>query len=80
MWEELAGVAGWWDVPWCIGENINCMGSQVKRGTTRASTSMGGFNEFISSFGLMDLPLEGGTFTWSNTLTPSPPLFYVQAR
>ncbi len=28
---------------------------------------MGGFSNFIFSFGLVDSPLEGGQFTWSNS-------------
>ncbi len=28
--------------------------------------AMYAFSEFISSFGLMDIPLEGGRFTWTN--------------
>jgi hypothetical protein len=27
------------------------------------------FSDFISNFGLLDIPLEGGSFTWSNNRT-----------
>ena len=23
MWEELAGIASWWEVPWCVGGDFN---------------------------------------------------------
>ena len=29
------------------------------------------FSDFISINGLMDIPLEGGNYTWSNSLTRS---------
>ena len=35
-------------------------------GTDQFTPAMTDFFEFIFSFGLMDIPLEGGRFTWSN--------------
>ena len=35
-------------------------------GSTNFSTSMHDFSDFISSNGLIDIPLTGGNFTWSN--------------
>jgi hypothetical protein len=23
IWDELAGLLSWWDLPWCIGGNFN---------------------------------------------------------
>ena len=31
------------------------------------SSAMVNFSDFISELGLIDLPFEGGTFTWSNS-------------
>lgn len=39
-------------------------------GSSRSTIAMGNFNEFIADMGLMDLPLEGGSSTWSISTTP----------
>uniref|UniRef100_A0A2N9F8S0 Uncharacterized protein n=1 Tax=Fagus sylvatica TaxID=28930 RepID=A0A2N9F8S0_FAGSY len=67
MWEELAGVASWWGVPWVIGGDFNVVRFPSERlGSTHFTPAMHGFSDFISSCGLRDIPLEGGLFTWSN--------------
>jgi hypothetical protein len=68
MWYELAGISSWWDVPWCIGRNLNVVRfpSEKLRGLT-FTQAMVGFADFISSCGLVDPPLKGGQFTWSNS-------------
>jgi hypothetical protein len=72
MWEELAGVSAWWDVPWCVGGDFNTVRYPSKRvGSSSFSPSMQDFLEFISSMGFIDLPLEGGTTTWSNCRSKS---------
>ena len=40
-------------------------------GTRRISIAMRDFDDFLVSLELMDLPLKGGSFTWSNSHTPS---------
>uniref|UniRef100_A0A2N9IN79 DUF3752 domain-containing protein n=1 Tax=Fagus sylvatica TaxID=28930 RepID=A0A2N9IN79_FAGSY len=32
MWEELAGVAGWWGTPWCLGRDFNVVRFPTERG------------------------------------------------
>uniref|UniRef100_A0A2N9IF49 CCHC-type domain-containing protein n=1 Tax=Fagus sylvatica TaxID=28930 RepID=A0A2N9IF49_FAGSY len=67
MWEELAGVASWWGVPWVIGGDFNVVRFPSERlGATHFTPAMHGFSDFISSCGLRDTQLEGGLFTWSN--------------
>ena len=67
MWEELAGIASWWEVPWCVGGDFNIVRYPSERvGSTTLSHSMRDFSEFIFTIGLLDLPMEGGNFTWSN--------------
>ena len=61
LWEELAGVHSWLSLPRGIAE---------RKGATRISSGMGDFSEFISDHALIDFPLEGGSFTWSNNHTP----------
>ena len=67
MWTELGGIASWWDVPRCIRGDFNVIRFPSERlGAERFTTERHDFSEFISSFGLMDILLEGGRFTWSN--------------
>jgi hypothetical protein len=67
MWEELAGVASWWGVQWVVGGDFNAIKFPSERlGATHFTSSMHAFSDFISSYGLRDIPMEGGLFTWSN--------------
>ena len=72
MWEELSGICAWWDVPWCVGGDFNVVRYPMERGgTDRISPSMQAFSDFIFDMGLVDLPLEGGSITWSNARSKS---------
>ena len=72
MWEELAGIASWWEVPWCVGGDFNIVRFPSERvGATDFSPSMREFTDFIFSMGLLDLPMDGGNFTWSNARSRS---------
>ncbi len=67
MWDELAGICSWWDVPWCLGGDFNVVRfPSEKRGSVNFTAAMYDFSDFISGHGLVDLPLLGGIFTWSN--------------
>uniref|UniRef100_A0A2N9HAP6 Reverse transcriptase zinc-binding domain-containing protein n=1 Tax=Fagus sylvatica TaxID=28930 RepID=A0A2N9HAP6_FAGSY len=64
MWDELAGIATVWAVPWCVGGDFNLVRYPSERaGASDLSSSMRDFSDFIFSMGLIDLPLEGGNFT-----------------
>ncbi|KAL4598691.1 hypothetical protein ACB092_11G076500 [Castanea dentata] len=67
MWDELIGIQHYWDVPWCyIGDlNIVCFPSEWLGGL-RLTLAMETFLEFIEDLNLIDLPLEGGSYTWSS--------------
>ncbi|XP_030970526.1 uncharacterized protein LOC115990899 [Quercus lobata] len=68
LWEELSGLSSWWNVPWCVGGDFNVVRFPSERaGATAFTAAMREFSEFISEQGLIDIPLEGGTFTWSNS-------------
>jgi exonuclease III len=68
LWEELAGLMSWWNVPWCIGGDFNVIRFPSERsGGRRISAAMREFSDFIFERGLMDLLLTGGLCTWSNT-------------
>ena len=67
MWDELAGVKSWWDVPWCVGGDFNVVRFPAEKShSTSFTQAMFDFSDFISSQGLIDTPLLGGKFTWSN--------------
>jgi hypothetical protein len=60
-------LATWWGTPWCVGGDFNVTQFPSKRsGAEHFTPGMTDFSEFIFSLGLMDIPLEGGKFTWSN--------------
>ena len=67
LWEELASLVSWWDAPCCIGGDFNAVRfPSEKSGMASFNYAMHEFSNFISECGLMDIPLEGGLFTWSN--------------
>ena len=67
MWDELSGINHWWEVPWCVGGDFNVIRFPSERlGATGYSSAMFDFSDFISLHGLVDMPLEGGAFSWSN--------------
>jgi hypothetical protein len=67
MSDKLVGSMSWWEKPWCIGRDFNVIRSPSERsGDNRYSSSMGEFSDFIIEQRLMDSPLVGSKFTWSN--------------
>ncbi|GLT55575.1 hypothetical protein SLA2020_286860 [Shorea laevis] len=67
LWDELAGLMALWDLPWCMGGDFNVVRYPGERiGESRHTQAMVEFSEFIFEQGLLDIPLEGGRFTWSN--------------
>ncbi|KAG2720457.1 hypothetical protein I3760_02G035900 [Carya illinoinensis] len=67
----VGGIVGFdylWDLPGCMcGDfNITRFTSECL-GDTSTSSDMEEFSEFIFVLDLLDLPLVGGTFTWSNS-------------
>ena len=67
MWDELVGIRSWWDVPWCLGGDFNVVRFLSERtGSEAFSSPMFEFSDFIFDYGLLDIPLAGGVFTWSN--------------
>lgn len=65
---ELAGLLNCWNFPWCIGGNFNITRFTSERsGAAHLGSAMGEFSDFISEQGLMDLPLIGGAYNWSNS-------------
>jgi hypothetical protein len=70
LWDELAGILSWWSLPWCIGGDFNVTRFPSERSGEGSLSAMRDFSDFIFDQGLLDLPLAGGTCTWS--LRPDP--------
>ena len=72
MWEELTGLISWWDLPWCVGGDFNIIRfpSEWLRAAS-FSRAMYGFSDFIALHGLMDIPMAGGLYAWSNSSSAS---------
>lgn len=69
FWQEE--LSGWLEIPWCIRRDFNVTHFPNERfGVTQITFAMREFLEFISGQELMDIPLAGGSFTWSNNQGP----------
>ncbi|KAG6666005.1 hypothetical protein CIPAW_01G000700 [Carya illinoinensis] len=72
MWEELAGILSWWELPSCLGGDFNVSHFPSERSNTSYITpAMSDFSDFISEQVLMDLPLTGGSCLPGPTLENS---------
>jgi hypothetical protein len=71
LWDELAGILSWSNLPWCVGDdfNVTCFPNE-RPGEARLCPTMMEFSDFIFNQGLMDLPLVGDTFIWLNNHLP----------
>lgn len=68
LWEEMSGLISWWNVSWCVGGDFNVIFFPTEPlGIENYSQAMFDFYDFILAHGLIDLPLEADSFTWSNT-------------
>ena len=64
MWDELIGIQQLWDVPWCYIGDFNIIRFPSERlGRSHLTPAMEIFSEFIEELNLIDLPLEGGSYT-----------------
>lgn len=68
----ITGWVGWtlssvWDLPWCIGGNLNVTTFLSERlGGSDFTPPMVDFFNIISKQNLQDIPLARGSFTWSS--------------
>lgn len=72
FWREIEEVGCFWQFPWVIGGNFNEVRFTPERTSGGDSTTgMTRFNKFISKHQLIDLPLLGATYTWTNNQSQS---------
>ncbi|CAN0871761.1 LINE-1 retrotransposable element ORF2 protein [Linum grandiflorum] len=65
--EEVRGVIEWWDLPAIIVGDFNMVRApEEARGWPRPSAELVLFNDFVADLSLIELPLGGASFTWSN--------------
>ena len=66
LWEELGAIRGLWNDPWCLGGDFNVILSQRKRSRQgRLTGAMRRFAQIVDELELLDLPMQGGLFTWN---------------
>ena len=69
MWEEVGAIRGIWEGPWCLGGDFNITLAQGERSRQgRITSAMRRFAEVVDDLGLVNLQLQGGTFTWTGGL------------
>ena len=65
LWEELSQVRARWPMAWCLVGDFNIIRYPCERlGCELFSPTMFAFLDNIESNSLVDLPLEGASFTW----------------
>ncbi|OVA10606.1 Endonuclease/exonuclease/phosphatase [Macleaya cordata] len=67
FWKELDKVKAWWQGAWCIAADFNAIRDETERnkpGGNKRNRKM--LNAFLNRNALLDLPLAGGNFTWSD--------------
>ena len=64
LWEELSSMHSRWNAAWCVLEDFNTIRYSSERfGCEAFSPAMFVFSDFIEANYLVDLPLEGASFT-----------------
>ncbi|KAF3773990.1 Transposon TX1 uncharacterized protein [Nymphaea thermarum] len=70
LWAELCHARELASLPWLLAGDFNCLLSPADSSPITFGPSMSVFRSFIDQFGLFDVPLISGEFTWSNNRIP----------
>ncbi|GMJ05382.1 hypothetical protein HRI_004207400 [Hibiscus trionum] len=71
FFNSLLNVMSRYRVAWCLGGDFNAIvGMEEKQGRSWNFAAMEVFRDFIQLSKLVNLPLKGGAFTWSNNRDP----------
>lgn len=71
FWQELWDIRILFEDPWLIGGDFNAIISPDERNVPGgAIRNRRLFKSFVNSFSLVDLPMAGGRFTWTNSQQP----------
>ncbi|KAF3779389.1 Transposon TX1 uncharacterized protein [Nymphaea thermarum] len=71
LWAELRHARELASLPWLLAGDFNCILSPADSSSPITSgPSMSVFRSFVDQFGLFDVPLINGEFTWSNNRSP----------
>ncbi|KAK3226022.1 hypothetical protein Dsin_005884 [Dipteronia sinensis] len=67
LWSFICSAQQFFSAPWCIGEDFNTILNESERKKDSFNTwSVKSFNDFILQAKVVDIPLCGAAFTWSN--------------
>ncbi|XP_058223301.1 uncharacterized protein LOC131333018 [Rhododendron vialii] len=67
LWDELLQIKASSQLPWCVGGDLNEIIEIDERvGCTNVNRGMREFKDFINNMELMDIPMQGRKFTWTN--------------
>nr|XP_009596491.1 uncharacterized protein LOC104092571 [Nicotiana tomentosiformis]XP_016432332.1 PREDICTED: uncharacterized protein LOC107758988 [Nicotiana tabacum] len=66
VWWEIGGTRSLFTGPWVVAGDFNTVRfPSEKRNCSRITKTMTEFSNFIEDMDLVDLPLEGGIYTWA---------------
>lgn len=67
FWKDMEELKNWWDGPFCYGGDMNAVRNSDERNRGKGDSRNTSFlNNFIYDQELVDFPLLGGAYTWSD--------------
>ena len=68
LWDEIVNAMSSFSIPWILGGDFNSVLDESERkGVCDCRGSIRSFRDFLSRALVVDLPLHGLTFTWTNS-------------